>query len=265
MDNMPVFPSDWEVPTFTVQTFAPRRNRYCVCVPVINEGERIQRQLVKMKPWAEQCDIIICDGGSTDGSLSAELLKNSGVRTLLTKTGPGKLSAQLRMGYAFAVSEGYEGIITIDGNDKDDPAAFGAFMQALEAGFDLVQGSRFIPGGQEINTPPYRKYAIRLVHAPFISHLAGFHYTDTTNGFRAYSRRFLLDARVRPFRSVFETYELLFYLSVAAPRLGFRTTEVPVCRAYPPVGKTPTKIKFFSGNWKILKILVRLSRGVYNP
>lgn len=259
-----VIPAKWVVPEFTVQSWQPRRHRYCVCVPVINEGERIQRQLKKMQSWADRCDIIICDGGSTDGSLIPELLQQNQVRALLTKTGPGKLSAQLRMAYAFALTEGYGGVITIDGNDKDDPTAFGEFIKALDAGFDFVQGSRFISGGQEINTPSYRKYGIRLIHAPFISYLAGFHYTDTTNGFRAYSRQFLLDDRVQPFRPIFQTYELIFYLSVVAPRLGYKTIEVPVCRAYPAVGKTPTKIKFFSGNWKILKILVRLWRGVYN-
>ncbi len=35
-------------------------------------------------------DIIIVDGGTTDGSLQLSGLKNHGVRGLLLKTGPGK-------------------------------------------------------------------------------------------------------------------------------------------------------------------------------
>ena len=57
-------------------------------------------------------------------------------------------------------------------------------------------------GESSNNTPWERYWAVRLIHAPLISLAAGFHYTDTTNGFRAYSRRLLLDSRVAPFRHV---------------------------------------------------------------
>ena len=45
------------------------------------------------------------------------------LRALLIKRGPGKLSAQMRMAMSFALDEGYEGIIVVDGNGKDDVAA----------------------------------------------------------------------------------------------------------------------------------------------
>ncbi|UUZ73811.1 hypothetical protein LP415_12845 [Polaromonas sp. P1(28)-8] len=92
-------------------------------------------------------DIIIVDGGSTDGSLEMESLQKNNVRGLLVKTGAGKLSAQLRCVYAFALDQGYEGIISIDGNDKDDPKAIPRFIEALKQGMDFVQASRFISGG----------------------------------------------------------------------------------------------------------------------
>ena len=30
----------WEVPTGTIQELADRQSRYCICIPVLNEGER---------------------------------------------------------------------------------------------------------------------------------------------------------------------------------------------------------------------------------
>ncbi len=103
-------------------------------IPVINEGRRIQNLLSRMGTVsiASVAEIIIVDGGSTDGSLALNSLKQAGVRGLLVKTAPGKLSAQLRCAYAFALDEGYEGIVTIDGNDKDDPDAIPRFIEALE-------------------------------------------------------------------------------------------------------------------------------------
>ena len=65
-----------------------------------------------------------------------------------------------------------------------------------------------MPGGEHSHTPLSRYVGVRLLHAPLVSLAAGVRYTDTTNGFRAYSRRFLADGRVAPFRSVFEGYEL---------------------------------------------------------
>lgn len=268
MTDLPASITDrWQVPSADIQVFAPRRAEFCVCIPIINEGERIRTQLRTMAQQhiAEHADILILDGGSSDGSTEPEFLKAQGVRALLVKTGPGRLSAQLRMGYAFALREGYQAIVTVDGNNKDGTEAIPAFIREIQAGYDLVQGSRFVSGGEAVNTPASRLLAIKLIHAPLSSLGAGFHYTDTTNGFRAYSRRYLLDERVQPFRDVFATYELLAYLSVRAPRLGYRVTEIPVARRYPDHGKTPTKIKGMRGNLKIIGILLRAITGRYNP
>jgi dolichol-phosphate mannosyltransferase len=61
---------DWEVPSFDLHELAPRRTRYCVCIPVINEGERLRRQLGEMRRLGltQLADTLILDGGSTDGS-----------------------------------------------------------------------------------------------------------------------------------------------------------------------------------------------------
>ena len=175
----------WEIPSFDTHLWAGRLNPWCVVIPVINEGERIRNLLSRMasSDIAGQADIIIVDGGSTDGSLGLDFLRSNGVRGLLVKTGPGRLSAQLRCAYAFALQQGYDGIITIDGNDKDDPAAIPRFIDALERGADFVQASRFIAGGVAENTPRSRDLAIRFIHAPMLRLFSGYRWTDTTQGF----------------------------------------------------------------------------------
>jgi dolichol-phosphate mannosyltransferase len=257
----------WRVPRFELLELAPRRTKYCVCIPIINEGQRIIDQLRRMQDLGipQLADILILDGGSTDGCTEPGRLKQLGVRTLLTKRGPGKQAAQHRMGYAYAMLEGYEGIVGIDGNGKDSVDSIRAFIQELEAGWDLIQGSRYLPGGAAVRTPILRSIAIKLIHVPIVRMAGGFAYTDTTNAYRGYSRRFLLDERVNPFRDVFMTYELLAYLSVRAPQLGFKTKEIPVRREYPADGTVPTKISHFRGNLLLLRILWKTLRGAYNP
>ena len=259
--------SQWQVPEFQYLELFEKRSNICICTPVINESHRIRTLLERMKNLhiMDSIDIIIADGGSTDGSLDEEYLRSMGVRTLLTKLGPGKLSAQMRMAMAYGIEEGYTGFVFIDGNNKDDPEAIERFISKLEDGYDFVQGSRHMPGGRGINTPPSRHYGVKYLHSPLISLAARRRYTDTTNGFRAYSTLLLLDPRVQPFRNVFWTYEILFYLAIRVSRLGFRVTEIPTTRVYPANEKTPTKISPFWGSLNLLKLLFRAVFVGYNP
>ena len=255
------------VPDYRAVEFEPRRSDYCLLIPVINEGARILTELGRAQRAGidKQCDIVLCDGGSTDGSMKPDTLALYGVNTLLTKTGPGKQGAQLRMGIYFALGRGYKGVLTIDGNNKDSIEDVPRFIEKLREGYDLVQGSRFIRGGRAVNTPPIRYAAVRLIHAPLTSLAARRWFTDTTNAYRAYSREYLTHPDVRPLRDVFMGYELLAYLSIRATRLGLKACEVPVTRAYPATGKTPTKITGFKGNSDLLKILLAAMAGKYDP
>lgn len=257
----------WEVPAFEQSSLRSRRSRFVVVVPVINEGVRIREQLGEMYTLGitDLVDTVVVDGGSTDGSLDLAFLERVGVRCLLVKTGTGKLSAQLRCAYAWALLEGYDGIITIDGNGKDGVESLPRFIEALEQGFGYVQASRFLKGGHGENTPLSRLLAIRLIHAPLLSLAAGKWLTDTTQGYRAYSREYLLDDRTKPFRRVFDRYELLAYLTVRASQLGYKVKELPTRRTYPANEAIPTKIAGFRGLADILLVVFKTVLRVYHP
>ena len=134
------------VPNFVSEEFVQKRSSYCICIPIINEGRRIHDELKLARKYKIDtiADIIICDGGSIDGSTDSTLLEAFGVNTLLIKKGPGKQGAQLRMGIWWALERGYKGVITIDGNNKDSIEDVPKFIEKLEAGYDFIQGSRFI-------------------------------------------------------------------------------------------------------------------------
>ena len=256
---------DWEVPAHETAIYGPRQHRHALVIPVINEGERIRGQLRRIAAAGLPVDVVIADGGSTDGSLDADFMRTVGVRAVLTKTGPGKLSAQLRMAYAWCLRQGYAGIVTIDGNGKDGVEAVAAMVAKLEEGCDYVQGSRYLPGGAAENTPLERTIANRLIHAPMLSLAGGHWFTDTTNGFRAYSAAYLLHPGVKPFREVFSVYNLLFYLTVRAGQLGLRVAHVPVERRYPDDGKVPTKIGGLASKLALLKETAVAASGGYTP
>lgn len=257
--------SNWQVPTFDEAVFAPKIHDYALVIPVINEGTRIQEQLRRIKDADLSVDVIVADGGSTDGALDPDFTASVGVRAVLTKTGPGKLSAQLRMAYAWCILQGYKGIVTIDGNGKDGVGAVTQFVAKLQDGYGYVQGSRYAKGGLAENTPFERTIGNRLIHAPLLS-LAGRRWlTDTTNGFRGYSTQYLLDAKVQPFRAVFQKYELLFYLTVRAGQLGYKVCQVPVQRSYPKGQAVPTKITGSGAKMDVLRQTAKAALGHYAP
>lgn len=255
------------VPSFECTEYMEKSKEYVVLIPVINEGDRIIKELTRAceNKVSDYADIAICDGGSTDGSTNEAVLQKLHVNTLLVKTGPGKQGAQLRMGIWWALQRGYQGVITIDGNNKDSIEDVPNFIEKLEDGYDFVQGSRFIPGGKAVNTPLIRLISLKAIHAPVISLTARHRFTDTTNAYRAYSRKYLEHPQVQPLRDIFMTYELLAYLSVRASQLGMGACEIPVRREYPAAGRTPTKISAFRGNFELIKILLFNALGKYNP
>lgn len=256
--------NSWQLPIFKTYEFRKKQTKYCICIPVLNEGENIKKQLQNMLPFSKVADIIIADWGSTDDSTAKHFLRRMRVRTLLILKSPGYLGTQLRMGFSYALKQEYKGIIQIDGNNKDGVNAIPSFIKALDEGCDYIQGSRFIKDGVAINTPPIRYLAVRFLASPILSLGAKFWYTDVTNGFRGYSKKYLTHPKVLPFRSIFKRYELNMYLTVRAPQLGLKTKEIPVSRIYKE-GKVNTKISFFRGNLDFLLSQLKAALGKYNP
>ena len=259
--------SNIDVPKYKADEIENKQNKYCLCIPIINEGERINKELQRATDSGvqKQADIILLDSGSTDGTTSIENLKKYKVNTLIELEEKKKYtqSQALRAGFYFALKRQYEGIITIDGNNKDSIEDIPRFIEKLEEGYDFIQGSRYLDGGKAINTPKLREFAIRYIHAPIISSICKKKYTDTTSLYRGYSKKYLLNEQVQPFRKIFKSYELSTYLSTRADELGLKTCEIPVTREYPSTKNYSTKVGKIKGNFLIIKSLLENKFGKY--
>jgi dolichol-phosphate mannosyltransferase len=260
MNNKPTY---YQVPKYEEVFTSEKKNDYCVAIFVINEGKKLHKQLKRMKYSNLSADIIISDGGSSDGSTETQTLKDLGVNSLLVKKENGKLGSQMRIAFSWAMENGYKGVVVIDGNNKDSVENIDDFVRKLESGYDHVQGSRFIAGGKAVNTPVSRLLGLKLLHVPMMRLASGFKYTDTTNGFRAYSKKMLLAEDMAVFRSVFTSYEFHYYLAIEAAKQGYKCLEIPVTRIYPK-GKVPTKISPIKGNLGVIKTLFDTCLGKYS-
>ena len=249
--------------TTELTEFYSRESNIALIIPIWNEGNTVIQQLEKIREGAFNVDLILCDSGSTDGTAKKERLKRLRVRTLLVTDQIG-LGTALRLGIGYALDEGYEGVITMDGNGKDGVFSIPQFQTQLAKGYDFVQGSRFIYGSENRNTPLDRYLGIRFVIVPLLRVVSGFHYTDVTNGFKGMSSKFLRDSRVQPLRPIFKHFNLQFFLNYIAPRLGFNVIEIPVSRIYPKEGPTPTKIIGLRKRLLLVRELLETVFGFYN-
>jgi dolichol-phosphate mannosyltransferase len=138
----------------------------------------------------------------------------------------------IREGYDYATSQGFDIIVVMAGNGKDDPREIPRLTRPIsEEGFDYVQGSRFLPGGKAERTPFLRGAFTRLF--PFAwTFLTGVRCTEVTNGFRAYRSSVLKDPQINVRQEWLDGYELEYYLHYKVLTLGYRFTERPVSKTY---------------------------------
>jgi glycosyltransferase involved in cell wall biosynthesis len=130
----------------------------------------------------------------------------------------------LRTGFRYAVEDGYDSAVQFDGDGQHDPSQICRLVPALDAGADMVIGSRFASHQTTYEVGRVRSGAMRLLRVA-VKLLSGHHISDTSSGFRAFSRPMLeFFARNYPQEYLGDTVEAL----LLAAHSGFQVVEVPV-------------------------------------
>ena len=225
-------------------------------------GNVIERFLKSQMP--SQADYLIVDDGSDDGT--TEMIasyKDRGVMSIKHPKRSG-VGAAIRTGIEYARAHGYDIIVIMAGNDKDNPQEIPQLLEPIiKENCDLVQGSRYLgkvgSGGQ---MPFYRKFATRM-HPWVFTLFSGRHVTDTTNGFRAIRLSIFDDGRINLKQEWLDTYELEPYILWKVITLGYKFKEAFVTKIYPPkkMGGYTKMIPILSW-WSILKPLFYLRLGI---
>jgi glycosyltransferase involved in cell wall biosynthesis len=214
-----------------------------ILIPCLNEGERLIKTVKDLESeLGGNYDLILIDGGSTDGSIQEVI--NTPLKilqsVLITNIGKG-LSHDLYVGFKEVMNK-YKFVMTLDGNNKDDAGKLREIFDfASNNNIDFVQGSRFQPGGISRNLPWDRYIGIKYFISPIISIASRKIFTDPTNQCRIFSKR-AVNLLVETDISAFKRYDYFFFIPIKLSRAGYTVSEFPVTRSYPDDGTIPTHI-----------------------
>ncbi len=231
--------------------------RVAAIVPAYNEAGKIGAVVRKVPRRHASC-VIVVDDASTDGT--AAEAREAGAERVLSHPVNRGVGAAIRTGLLEAKRQGFEFAAVLSGDNQHEPDELPRVLEPLFAGgADLVQGSRWLPGGATPGIPPERRWLTRLY--PLLFRIAsGYPSTDGTNGFRALRLAMLDDPRFRLDQPWLDRYELEPYLLYQAVRSGYRVHEVPVTVRYHARGTT--KMRLLRDGWRILRPIVFLRLGL---
>ncbi len=232
-------------------------SRVAVVVPAWNEHGKIGAVARKVPRDVAGCVIVVDDHSSDD---TADEARDAGAEVVIRHERNRGVGAAIRTGLLEARRRGFEFAAILSGDDQHEPDELPRILRPLfEGRADLVQGSRWLPGGATPGIPAERRWLTRLY--PLLFRIAsGRPISDGTNGMRAFRLSLLDDPRIRVEQDWLDRYELEPYLLFQVVRLGYRVEEAPVTVRYHARGTT--KMRLFSDGWRILKPLVHLRLGL---
>ena len=240
-------------------------NKILVCPVAFNENVKLKSVIKRFLECKSRgkVDYLIVDDASSDGTTEMiQSFANDGVQTIKHQQRSG-VGAAIRTAIKHAKANGYDILVVMAGNDKDNPEEISRLIDPIiNDGKDFIQGSRYKgTNGIGGDMPFYRKIATRM-HPMLMSLITGRKVTDSTNGFRAFRLSVVDHKDINIDQSWLNQYELEPYLLYKAIKLGFKFDEAAVTKIYPAKKLGYTKMKPLIGWWSILKPLVYLGLGI---
>lgn len=208
-----------------------------VVVPTFNEADSIAALVAAVRASLPVADVLVVDDASPDGT--AELVRRLASADprvhLLERAGKLGLGSAYVAGFGWGLARGYQRFFEMDADFSHDPAVLPAFVAALDAGADVVVGSRGVPGGGIRGWGPLR-YALSKGGSLYSRLVLGVELRDLTTGFKAYSRQALERIDLATLRS--SGYAFQIETSYRALRCALRVVEIPIVFVDRRVGKS---------------------------
>jgi dolichol-phosphate mannosyltransferase len=198
-----------------------------IVIPTYNEADNLERLLGAVRQAVPDAEVLVVDDASPDGTgrLAEQLARaGSGVHVLHRREKLGLGTAYVD-GFRWGLARGYARFFEMDADFSHDPSFLPGFIAALDAGADVVVGSRRMAGGSVVGWGPVR-HLLSHGGSLYSRLLLGVSVRDMTTGFKAYTREALERLDVGSVRS--NGYAFQIETTYRAVRSGLRVVEVPI-------------------------------------
>ena len=198
-----------------------------VIVPTYNEASNLRPVVQRIRAATPTAHVLVADDGSPDGTgtiADAIAASDDHVHVLHRRSKQG-LGAAYLAGFAWGVERGFEVLVEMDGDGSHQPEQLGALLEAIDAGADLVLGSRWVAGGSVVNWPLHRKL-LSLGGNVYTRLVLGLRLGDATGGYRAFRRTALAELNLSEVAS--QGYCFQVDLARRAVGAGLSVAEVPI-------------------------------------
>ncbi|MCW2764603.1 MAG: glycosyl transferase family 2 [Nocardioides sp.] len=185
-----------------------------VVIPAMNEERNIAWVLERIPPYVDE--ILLVDGHSTDNTVGVARQARPDVQ-VVPQRGCGK-GAAMRTGFEDSFGD-Y--VVVLDADGSMDPGEIDYYVSALDDGYDLVKGSRELPGGGSMDLTPLRRWGNHVL-VTTVNVTWGSEFTDLCYGYLAFKRERLDDLALTG-----RGFEIETEITINAIHAGLRIAEVP--------------------------------------
>lgn len=234
-----------------------------IVLPMYNEEDNAPLMLDHLslvrKKIKVDINILAVNDGSTDKTeeVLKDLEKAYSYLQIISYPKNQGLGGALRTGISEAVKKGADTLLFMDADLTHNGMDIPKFLEKIEAGYDLVLGSRYVPGGKMVGVP-FLRVLISQVGNLAGRLLLGVRAKDLTSGYRAVKKEVFQKVTLEE-----NGFGIQLEETVKASAAGFKIGEVPIILTTRRFGssKMVYNSKLLSSYFELFKKCRRWSRS----
>ena len=222
-----------------------------IVVPTYQEAENIGSFLRAARAALPHASVIVCDDNSPDGTaaLAEAVGAEVGEVEVLRRPGKAGLGAAYRHGFRVALDRGADIIVQMDADLSHPPSMLPGMIDRIEAGADVVIGSRYVPGGGTPDWPVHRRFLSRYGNL-YARRMLALSVKDVTSGLRAYRASSLKEIGVESTQA--NGYGFMLETAHGLIVAGLRIEEIPLTFHDRVAGKSKMSSKILVENFLLV-------------
>ncbi|WP_336791319.1 polyprenol monophosphomannose synthase [Gordonia malaquae] len=210
-----------------------------VVIPTFNERENLPLIVGRLLDAMSDVHVLVVDDSSPDGTgdVADQLAADdaAGRVHVMHRTAKDGLGKAYLAGFAWGLDRDYRVIVEMDADGSHAPEQLHRLFDEINAGADLVIGSRYVPGGALVNWPKRREVLSKGANT-YARLALGSKIKDITAGYRAFRREVLEKIRLDQVDSAGYCFQI--DLAWRTMQAGFVIREVPITFTERAIGES---------------------------